>query len=120
MSTITFYTRKNCSLCNDALTALETVRGSHPFELKILDLDGEAAADKLARYTDEVPVVELDGRKIMKFRRLPQHSTMRWTCWTMHLADLFRPKRRMASQSRKMVHLSCQDCNGHRLRLAND
>ena len=51
----------------EALAVLERVRSAHPFELVVLDLDREADADKRAAYDWEVPVVELDGRKIMKY-----------------------------------------------------
>ena len=68
MSRVTFYTRRGCCLCDEALAAVERVRARSPFSLELLDLDLEAPADKRAAYDHEVPVVELDGRKIMKFR----------------------------------------------------
>ncbi len=68
MRRITFYTRVDCHLCDVAHAQLQQVRASQAFELEILDLDTEAPADKKAAYDLEVPVVELDGRKIMKYR----------------------------------------------------
>jgi glutaredoxin len=68
MPTLTFYTREGCHLCEEAHAALERVRGERAFRLVVLDLDREAPADKLRAYDHEVPVVELDGRKIMKYR----------------------------------------------------
>lgn len=68
MPRLDFYTRKDCHLCNEALAVLERIRAEHPFELAIIDLDREAPAEKRERYDWEVPVVELDGRKIMKYR----------------------------------------------------
>jgi glutaredoxin len=65
---LTLYTRDRCCLCDEAHAALERVRATRPFELEVRDLDREAPADKLAAYDHEVPVVELDGRKVMKFR----------------------------------------------------
>jgi hypothetical protein len=62
------FTRKRCSLCDKAYEALARVRVAHPFTLTVVDLDAEAPADKKAAYDLEVPVVELDGRKIMKYR----------------------------------------------------
>jgi glutaredoxin len=67
-STVTLFTRKDCCLCDDAHAALERVRAGHPFDLSIVDLDTEATAEKKAAYDVEVPVVELEGRKIMKYR----------------------------------------------------
>jgi glutaredoxin len=68
MARITFYTRAGCHLCDEALAALGRVRERHPFDLDVVDLDAGAAADKRAAYDWEVPVTELDGRKIMKYR----------------------------------------------------
>jgi glutaredoxin len=66
--TVTLFTRTQCSLCDKAKAALEAVRASHPFDLVTIDLDVDADAEKRAAYDQEVPVIELDGRKIMKFR----------------------------------------------------
>jgi hypothetical protein len=68
MAKVTFYTRVDCHLCEEAFAIVERVRASHAFELEVLDLDREAPADKRAAYDWEVPVLELDGRKIMKLR----------------------------------------------------
>ena len=67
-ATITLFTRKQCSLCDKAHAAIDRVRAQHPFDLEIVDLDTEASPEKLAAYDQEVPVLELSGRKIMKFR----------------------------------------------------
>jgi hypothetical protein len=67
MKTLTFYTREGCHLCDDALAVVEAVREEEPFTLVVLDLDREAPADKRAAYDWEVPVLELDGRKIAKY-----------------------------------------------------
>ncbi len=65
---LTFYTRVQCHLCEDALAAIERVRQHEPCELVLVDLDSETARDKRKAYDWEVPVIELDGRKIMKYR----------------------------------------------------
>ena len=67
MRTLVFYTREGCHLCDEALAVLERVRETTPFTLRVLDLDREAPAEKRAAYDHEVPVVELEGRKIMKY-----------------------------------------------------
>jgi glutaredoxin len=67
MATVTLYTRVDCHLCEVAHAALLRVKTQRPFELCEVDLDREAPADKRAAYDWEVPVVELDGRKIMKY-----------------------------------------------------
>lgn len=68
MKTISFYTRVDCHLCHEALAVVERVRREEPFDLRVIDLDREAPEDKRAAYDWEVPVVELDGRKIAKHR----------------------------------------------------
>ncbi len=68
MKTVTFYTRVDCHLCHDALAVVEGVRAEEPFELVVIDLDREAPPEKRAAYDWEVPVVELEGRKIAKYR----------------------------------------------------
>lgn len=68
MKTVTFYTREGCHLCDEALAEVESARGEEPFTLVVLDLDREAAEEKRRAYDWEVPVVELDGKKIAKFK----------------------------------------------------
>jgi len=68
MKRLTLFTRENCHLCDVAHEALERAREAHPFELLVIDLDREAPPDKRTAYDWEVPVVELEGRKIMKYR----------------------------------------------------
>jgi glutaredoxin len=68
LKTITLYTRERCSLCDKARAAIERVRALRAFELVVIDLDRDASLDKKAAYDLEVPVIELDGRKVMKYR----------------------------------------------------
>lgn len=68
MKRVDFFTRDGCHLCDEALAVIEAVKQEHAFELTVVDLDREATPDKRAAYDWEVPVVELDGRKIMKYR----------------------------------------------------
>jgi glutaredoxin len=68
MKIVTLFTRDDCELCDVAHEALVRVRERVSFELRVVDLDREASPDKRAAYDWEVPVVELEGRKIMKYR----------------------------------------------------
>ncbi|MCC6521565.1 MAG: glutaredoxin family protein [Polyangiaceae bacterium] len=68
MRRLTFYTRERCGLCHEALAIVERVRAAHPCVLEVKDLDRDAPADKRAAYDHEVPVLELDGQKVMKLR----------------------------------------------------
>ncbi|MFO0762959.1 MAG: glutaredoxin family protein [Byssovorax sp.] len=65
---VTIYSRERCHLCDEAHEALLRVQKDHPFDLAVIDLDREAPEDKRKAYDWEVPVVELDGRKVMKYR----------------------------------------------------
>jgi hypothetical protein len=67
MAQITLFSRAECHLCDVAYEVLLRVQREQPFNLVVLDLDREAAPDKRTAYDWEVPVVELDGRKIMKY-----------------------------------------------------
>ncbi|MBM4359240.1 MAG: glutaredoxin family protein [Deltaproteobacteria bacterium] len=67
MPKITLFSREECHLCEVAYDALVRVKHEVPFELVVCDLDREAPPDKRAAYDWEVPVVELEGRKIMKY-----------------------------------------------------
>ena len=66
MKTLTFYTRADCHLCHDALAVVERAREQHPFTLAVLDLDRDAPAEKRAAYDWDIPVLELEGKKIAK------------------------------------------------------
>ena len=66
MITVTLYTRAGCHLCDDAKAVLEAVRADDPFALAVVDIDSDPALR--ARYTDEVPVIAVAGRKAFKYR----------------------------------------------------
>lgn len=68
MKALTLFTRAQCHLCEEAHAALERVRREEPFSLGVVDLDRDATEAQRVAYAEQVPVVELDGRKIMKFR----------------------------------------------------
>jgi glutaredoxin len=68
MKTLTFFTRDGCHLCEEALAALLRIRHTQPFTLDVVDLDRDASPEKRAAYDWEIPVVELDGSKVMHGR----------------------------------------------------
>ena len=62
---VELFTRAGCHLCDDAKAVLERVRAEVPFELALVDVDGDPVlAD---RYGLEVPVVVVEGRKHAKY-----------------------------------------------------
>jgi glutaredoxin len=56
---VTLYTKPDCSLCDDALAALERVRARRPFELLTVDITRDAGLSR--RYGERVPVIAVDG-----------------------------------------------------------
>jgi glutaredoxin len=65
MSTVQFYTREGCHLCEEALAVVERVRTDVAFHLEVIDVDSDPALAE--RYGLEVPVVLVDGRKHAKY-----------------------------------------------------
>jgi hypothetical protein len=65
MPLLTLYTKPDCSLCGEAETALERVRGRVPFDLEIVDVS--LRAELLARYGERVPVVLVEGEVAFEY-----------------------------------------------------
>ena len=56
---VVLYTRAGCHLCQEAEAVLLAARAATPFELRLVDIDGDPGlAD---RYGVRVPVVAIDG-----------------------------------------------------------
>jgi glutaredoxin len=64
MHTVTLYTRRGCHLCEVAKAIIDEVRAEQPFELVVIDVDRDPALR--ARYTDDVPVIAVDGREAFR------------------------------------------------------
>ncbi len=60
------FSRHDCCLCDEALAEIEGARVEVPFELEVVDVDTDPALAE--RYGEEVPVIEIDGRKAFKYR----------------------------------------------------
>jgi thiol-disulfide isomerase/thioredoxin len=65
---IRLYTRSGCHLCDDMKAVLQRVVAAtaHPIEIEEIDISTDAALE--ARYGEEIPVLEIDGRKAAKYR----------------------------------------------------
>ena len=59
MTTVTVYSRQGCHLCDDAENVLESLREELNFEIEVIDIDDDAELVKL--YSDQVPVIHIDG-----------------------------------------------------------
>lgn len=63
---LTLITRHDCHLCEEMAAVIEAARARYDFELEIRDVDVDP--DLLARYSDQVPVLLVNGRKAFKYR----------------------------------------------------
>ncbi|MGK7379483.1 glutaredoxin family protein [Planococcus sp. 1R117A] len=60
---ITFYTRQNCPLCDEAKMMLELVREDFPFEYEEVDIESDDAIHE--KYMLMIPVLEKDGKVVI-------------------------------------------------------
>jgi glutaredoxin len=63
---IVLYSRKGCHLCEVAKESLTKLARGGAFQWREVDVDSDD--DLRRRFTDEVPVVFIDGRKAFKYR----------------------------------------------------
>ena len=62
MLKVVLYTRHGCHLCDDALVLLQ----KHGLQPQLVDIDGDPALRE--RYTECVPVVEINGKERFRGR----------------------------------------------------
>jgi glutaredoxin len=67
---VTLYTRSGCCLCDDAKAVIAAARASSHFTYEEVDIDRDP--ELRALYTDEVPVVAINGVKAFKYRVDPR------------------------------------------------
>jgi glutaredoxin len=59
--TLKVYGRPDCHLCDEALAAIQSLRGElEPFDLEQVDIDSDDRL--LAAFLERIPVVEVDGK----------------------------------------------------------
>jgi glutaredoxin len=58
---VTLYHAEGCHLCERARSTLAELRREHEFELREVDIGGDAELE--ARYREWLPVVEIDGER---------------------------------------------------------
>jgi glutaredoxin len=63
---VVLYTGAGCGLCGEALRVLELQREPLGFELRVVDITGDAELE--GRYREQIPVVEVNGRKAFKYQ----------------------------------------------------
>jgi len=63
---LTFFTKPNCPLCDEALEQIELARQRTDFELLEVNILSDPTVYE--RYKDFIPVVLLNGRELFRFR----------------------------------------------------
>jgi 4a-hydroxytetrahydrobiopterin dehydratase len=65
---VTFYTRRDCALCDDAKASVRAAIALHrlPVTMTVIDVDSDPALR--ARFTDDVPVIYVDGAEAFRHR----------------------------------------------------
>ena len=63
---LTLVTRRDCHLCDEMAAVIASVARELAVEVEVRDVDADP--DLQARYTDEVPVLLVEGRKAFKYR----------------------------------------------------
>lgn len=63
---VILYTRKGCHLCEIVKESLSKLEKRGGFTWREVDVESDAEVRR--RYTDEVPVVFINGRKAFKYR----------------------------------------------------
>ncbi|WP_078429933.1 glutaredoxin family protein [Alkalihalobacterium alkalinitrilicum] len=59
---VTFYTKENCSLCDNGLTVLKIIQEGVPFDIEMIDIYKDD--ELLEKYQVMIPVVSVDGEDI--------------------------------------------------------
>lgn len=58
---VTFYTRRGCHLCEEALGVVEQARRKRGFALEVVDIDGDEGLR--TEYDHDVPVIAINGEE---------------------------------------------------------
>ena len=80
---VTLFTRPGCSLCEPVRFIIRKAQQRLPFAYSEVDISLPQHSTHLARYTDDIPVVHVNGREVARHRltepqliaALQQHST---------------------------------------------
>lgn len=65
-SDILIYTRRHCCLCDEMKQVVHRVAQRYSLTVEEVDVDG--SPELREKYTNEVPVLFIDGRKAFKYR----------------------------------------------------
>jgi 4a-hydroxytetrahydrobiopterin dehydratase len=65
---VTLYTRRHCPLCEKTKSAIEAASRQHALRVVLDEVDVDSDLDLLRRFTDDVPVVYIDGKEAFRHR----------------------------------------------------
>jgi 4a-hydroxytetrahydrobiopterin dehydratase len=72
---VVLYTRKNCPLCDNAKSAIRAAASLHRLPITLREVDIDEDPELRARYTDDVPVVHVDGVEAFRHGVTPEEFT---------------------------------------------
>ncbi len=72
---IILYTRRDCPLCDEAKAAIQDVASLHRLPVTLREVDIDADRELKARYTDDVPVIHVNGVEAFRHRVTPEELT---------------------------------------------
>src|SRR5437764_15434286 len=67
-SEVTLYTRKDCHLCDEAKAAIRAAVSLHRLPIDMREVDVDTDPDLRARYSDDVPVILVNGVEAFRHR----------------------------------------------------
>lgn len=75
MTEITLYTRKECHLCDNAKASIRAAVSLHRLDVVLHEVDIDGDPDLRARYSNDVPVITVDGVEAFRHRVTPEQFT---------------------------------------------
>ncbi len=61
---VTLYTKENCLLCDSVHEQLEILQHEAAFDLVLCDIERDAA--DFERFRHQIPVVDIDGQRVLR------------------------------------------------------
>lgn len=72
---VILYTRKDCPLCDEAKSSIRAAASLHRLPITLREVDIDDDPDLRARYTDDVPVIHVDGVEAFRHHVTPEEFT---------------------------------------------
>ena len=95
---VTLYTRKDCRLCDEAKASIRAAESLHRLSITLREVDIDVDAALQARYTNDVPVIDVNGVEAFRHRVTPDQ-------FTAYVRGGARPASSLASEA-------CVPCRG--------